>query len=189
MGNVLICGVGGQGVILASDILADVALKNNYDVKKAEVHGMSQRGGSVVTHVKFAEKVNSPLIRKGEADVLMSFEPLESLRYLDFLSPHALVIINEHKIVPPTLTLGKSKYPDNINDILSQHSKQIIALNAAEEAIKIGNVKTINVLMLGILSNSLPFSEESWLEVISAFVPQKALELNKTAFLTGRKYK
>lgn len=186
MKNIVLSGVGGQGVILASDILSEVAFKNGFDVKKAEVHGMSQRGGSVVSHVRFSNKVHSPLIQKGSADILMSFELLESLRYLEFLSPKGLVIVNEQKIFPPSITTGKGKYPDNILEILKQNSQKVIALDAIGTAIKLGNIKIINVLMLGIMSNFLSFTEELWLDVIFTFVPQKAIDINKKAFLQGR---
>ena len=186
MSNIVISGVGGQGVILASDILSEVALKNGFDAKKAEVHGMAQRGGSVLSHVRFSDKVYSPLIQKGSADILMSFELLEALRYLDFLSPDGLVIVNEQKIFPPTITTGKAKYPDNILDILKQNSKKVIAIDAIQTALNLGNIKTVNVLLIGILSNFLSFTEQSWLDVILSYVPKKATDINKKAFWEGR---
>lgn len=183
--SVLFCGVGGQGVLKASQILAETAMLEGWDVKKTEVHGMAQRGGSVVSHVRFGRQVFSPLIPEGGAQYLVAFEPLEALRYGRFLQPGGLVLINEQRIPPQPVRIGKAHYPDDIVSPLMAVAREVIATNATHAAQALGNARMMNVLMLGMLAVFLPFSEQNWLQVIQQHVPQKSLRLNQTAFLFG----
>ena len=153
--NILTVGVGGQGVILASDIIAAVMMRAGYDVKKSEVHGMAQRGGSVTSHVRFGPKVYSPIIRKGEVDILFSFELLETLRYLDFLKILSVILVNNQKILPPSVTLGKDVYPDNIPGRLQARYPRFTLVNALEAAQEAGNAKAVNIALIGALSDFL----------------------------------
>lgn len=186
--DILLAGVGGQGTILASNILAEVGLRMGYDVKKAEVHGMAQRGGTVESHVRWGEKVYSPVIEQGEADILLGFETLESGRWSSFLKDDSIVIINNYHIYPPAVNLGKAKYPSKseIESILKRDSRQIFWVNATEIAKGLGNPAMVGVVLLGVLSKHLGGSEEIWLDVIEKMVPPKFQELNKKAFLAGR---
>jgi len=185
--NIIFAGVGGQGILMASDILADVALRAGLDVKKSEVHGMAQRGGSVVSHVRFGPKVHSPLIPKGQAHFIVSFEKLEALRYLDYLRPEGTVILNDYCIIPQTVQLGEAEYPKDIEDLCRQHAAQVIVAEATDRAVKLGNVRVLNVLMLGLLSQFLPLPQSLWEEVIAQRVPPKYLELNRQAFQEGKR--
>ena len=184
--NILMVGVGGQGVILASEILSDVMMRAGYDVKKSEVHGMAQRGGSVSTHVRFGTKVYSPLIKKGDADILFSFEILESVRYLDFLKKDALIIVNNQKVLPPSVTLGADTYPDNIPEILRARFAKVDMIDALETAKRAGNARTLNVAFLGALSRYIEVDESIWKDVISSMLPPKLVEVNIKAFSLGR---
>jgi indolepyruvate ferredoxin oxidoreductase beta subunit len=184
--NILMVGVGGQGVILASEILSEVMMRAGYDVKKSEVHGMAQRGGSVSTHVRFGSKVYSPLIKKGDADILFSFEVLESVRYLDFLKKDALIIVNNQKVLPPSVTLGADAYPDNIPEILRARFSKVDMVDALEIAKRAGNSRALNVAFLGALSRYIEVDESMWKEVISSMLPPKLVEVNIKAFVLGR---
>jgi len=184
--NILMVGVGGQGVILASEILSDVMMRAGYDVKKSEVHGMAQRGGSVSTHVRFGTKVYSPLIKKGDADILFSFEVLESVRYLDFLKKEALIIVNNQKVLPPSVTLGADTYPDNIPEILRARFAKVDMVDALETAHRAGNARALNVAFLGALSRYIEVDESIWKDVISSMLPPKLVEVNIKAFSLGR---
>lgn len=184
--NILMVGVGGQGVILASEILSDVMMRAGYDVKKSEVHGMAQRGGSVSTHVRFGTKVYSPLIKKGDADILFSFEILESVRYLDFLKKDALIIVNNQKVLPPSVTLGADIYPDNIPEILRARFANVDMIDALETAKRAGNARALNVAFLGALSRYIEVDESIWKDVISSMLPPKLVEVNIKAFSLGR---
>ena len=184
--NILMVGVGGQGVILASEILSEVMMRAGYDVKKSEVHGMAQRGGSVSTHVRFGSKVYSPLIKKGDADILFSFEVLESVRYLDFLKKDALIIVNNQKVLPPSVTLGADTYPDNILEILRERFANVDMVDALEIAKAAGNSRALNVAFLGALSRYIEVDESMWKEVISSMLPPKLVEVNTKAFAMGR---
>ncbi|MBF0408848.1 MAG: indolepyruvate oxidoreductase subunit beta [Candidatus Riflebacteria bacterium] len=184
--NVILCGVGGQGTLLASNILAETALKSGFDVKKSEVHGMAQRGGSVVSQVKFGKEVRSPLIRKGEADILISFEQLEALRWADYTRPHGLIITSNQKILPMSVSAGNSKYPENIIEILKNHFPKVLSFDVLAEATALGNPKCVNIILMGILAKNLPlFNKDAWIEVICEMIPPKILELNKKAFERG----
>ena len=187
--NMLLVGVGGQGTILASNILAELGIKLGYDVKKAEVHGMSQRGGSVISHLRWGLEVFSPIIAKGQADVMVAFEKMEVARYMDILKPEGMVLSNNHAIPPITVSTGASSYPEDeilqakISKI-TQNVHWIDGLGIAEE---LGNVRTENVVLLGALSSLLDMQSEPWLEVLAARVPPKFIDINREAFSAGRK--
>lgn len=183
--NILICGVGGQGVLLAGDIIAETAIAAGFDAKKSEVHGMAQRGGSVVSHVRFGDKVNSPLIREGEADVILSFEEMETARYLPFLKKDGAVIVNRQQVMPMTVATGQAEYPAGIvGDIRKQVPSTVLCdgLKLSEQA---GSAKTINVVLVGALARQLDIPKDAWVATISSRVPPKTVEMNKKAFELG----
>lgn len=184
--SIMIVGVGGQGTLLASRILGTVLINGGYDVKVSEVHGMSQRGGSVVTYVKYGDKVFSPVIEKGEADLILSFEELEGARWLPYLKKDGKLITNTQQINPMPVITGAASYPENIIEKLKASGANVTAedaLSAAEEA---GSSKAVNVVLMGLLSKSMEFGEEVWEKAIEECVPPKALEINKKAFAIGR---
>ncbi|MDI9479277.1 MAG: indolepyruvate oxidoreductase subunit beta [Syntrophomonadaceae bacterium] len=183
--NVLITGVGGQGTLLTSRIIAQVAVDLGHDVKVTEVHGMAQRGGSVVSEVRYGEKVYSPTIPKGEADVLLAFEKLEAARWLDYLKPDGIVIINDERVDPLPVMSGKMKYPEDIIDSITQFRPKTTVANATQTAIECGNVKAANVVLVGILSKVIGLPPEKVEEAIRKLVPPKALEVNLAAFRRG----
>ncbi len=189
--SILICGVGGQGILLASDVLVDVAFEAGLDVKKSEVHGMSQRGGSVVSHVRFGEKVYSPLIRTGEADFLFSFERMETLRYIEYLRPGGLAIVNDQRVNPTYVSLKEAFYPSEIGQYFEGRVRPggVILVPAIKIAQELGNVRAANVVMLGVLSKFLEFPEELWLRSVEKNVPKKYISVNLHAFRAGRNYK
>ncbi|MBN1348110.1 indolepyruvate oxidoreductase subunit beta [candidate division KSB1 bacterium] len=187
--NVVFCGVGGQGIIVASDILSDVALSAGFDVKKSEVHGMAQRGGSVISQVRFGEKVYSPLISKGGADIIVAFEKLEALRYLDYLRPGGSIFINDQEIIPLTVFSGEIEYPKNIAERCRTSGADVFPVQGIQIAEVLGNSRALNVVMLGALSGCLDFSDKQWLEAIRKRIPAKYHELNENAFLAGKKAK
>ncbi len=186
--NILIVGVGGQGTLLASVLLGNLALSEGYDVKLSEVHGMAQRGGSVVTHVKMSEtKVNSPLIELGEADIIIAFEELEAYRWLPYLKKGGKIYVNTQQIMPMPVILGQAEYPENIMDTLRKQAGEIKAFDALSEAEKCGSVKAVNVVLLGAASKDLPFTKDQWMKVIEENVKPRFVELNKKAFELGSK--
>ena len=182
--NIMIVGVGGQGTLLTSRILGGLTVEAGYDVKLSEVHGMAQRGGSVVTFVRYGEKVAEPIVEEGQADVLIAFEMLEALRYAHFLKKDGVIIVNEQRIDPITVVTGMAKYPENIIEDLEKEHK-VYRVNAMEEALKLGNSKVFNVIVLGVAAKYMDFTKEAWLNVIEKTVPPKTLEMNKKAFLLG----
>ena len=184
--NILLVGVGGQGIILASEIMADVFLDAGYDVKKSEVHGMAQRGGSVSTHVRFGPKVYSPLIKEGEADIFMAFEELEALRYLSFLSPQPTVLLNEQRLNPPGVVLGNEDYPADVKQVLSQRAKKFRSIPARDLALRAGDVRAVNVVLLGALQSVLSVPEKVWTDQILRRFPPKAGPANLEAFRLGK---
>ena len=186
--NFLLAGVGGQGTILASDVLAEVGVKAGYDAKKAEVHGMAQRGGSVTSHLRWAEKVTSPLTSKGEVDFLIAFEKLEALRYVEFLRPSGTVLVNDHDIVPITVTSGGAEYPsdEQLRSLLAEATDDVRWVKGMGIAEGLGNARVANVVLLGALSALLDVPESTWLEVIEQRVPTRYAELNRQAFRRGR---
>ena len=187
--NFLLAGVGGQGTILASNVLADVGLAAGLDVKKSEVHGMAQRGGSVNTHVRWnADRVFSPLIGMGEADAVLVFERAEAVRYIEYLKPDGLAIVDSEAILPITVTSGGAIYPTNeeVEAVYRQATNRFCLVPGAEIARSAGNARAANIVLLGALSAFLDLPEETWLEVIAGRVPARYLELNRQAFLKGR---
>ncbi len=186
--NFFLVGVGGQGTLLASDVLALVGIKVGYDVKKSEIHGMAQRGGSVTSQVRWAEKVYSPLVSRGEADYYLAFERLEGLRYIEYLRLGGVAIINDYKIPPVSVNVGADEYPDEerTQRILREVTERVYFVPAMQIAEAVGNARTNNVVLLGALSSFLDVPPESWLEVISERVPQRYIEINRQAFLRGR---
>jgi len=184
--NILTVGVGGQGVILASDIIAAVMMRAGHDVKKSEVHGMAQRGGSVTSHVRFGPKVYSPIIKKGQVDILFSFEQLETLRYLDFLKDTAIILVNNQKILPPSVTMGKDVYPPDIPERLQERYPRFTLVNALDVARDAGSIKAVNIALIGALSNCFALEERLWQEAIASMLPVKLIELNLRAFALGR---
>jgi indolepyruvate ferredoxin oxidoreductase, beta subunit len=184
--NVLVVGVGGQGVILASDIMSEVFMQAGYDVKKSEIHGMAMRGGIVSSHFRFGKKVHSPLIKEGEADILFAFEQLEGLRWLNFLQPKAKIIMNDHKVNPPIVNLGEMEYPQGIPEIIGSKFKDFYLVKGTEIALQIGDARAANVVLLGAMSRFFDIKEERWLNTILNYLPPKVHELNRKAFFTGR---
>ena len=185
--SILLAGVGGQGVIRASDIIANALMVSGYDVKKSEVHGMAQRGGCVTSHVRYGEKVYSPLSSKGDTDILLSFEKMESLRYLESLKPGAVIIVNDEEIYPPSVNLGSQDYPDHIPDTLRKYFEKVKLINGPEIAIEAGNSKTVNSIMIGALSQYVEIDVPIWEEVIRKSFPENLSGVNLKAFHLGRK--
>jgi indolepyruvate ferredoxin oxidoreductase beta subunit len=186
--DILMTGVGGQGVILASDALAEIAMKAGHDVKKSDSLGMSQRGGSVVSHLRLGRQVFSPMIRKGEADFLLAFERLEGARWADYLHEGSIAIINDLAIPPLSVVGGASSYPstDEVEEIISAHTDHLYIIPGSQIAQEMGNPQVLNVLLVGFLSVFLNIEEESYIEDLSQRVPQKVLQLNLKAFARGR---
>ena len=182
--NIMIVGVGGQGTLLTSRILGGITVDAGFDVKLSEVHGMAQRGGSVVTFVRYGEKVAEPIVEEGQADVLIAFERLEALRYAHFLKKDGAMVINDWRIDPITVVTGMAEYPDNIIEELEKEHK-VYKVNAMEEALKLGNSRVFNIIVLGVAARQMDFSKEAWLNVIEKTVPPKTVEINKKAFLLG----
>ncbi|MFZ3132265.1 MAG: indolepyruvate oxidoreductase subunit beta [Desulfosporosinus sp.] len=183
--NIMIVGVGGQGTLLASRILGAVALKKDYAVKLSEVHGMAQRGGSVVTYVKFGRKIHSPLIEKREADILLAFEELEALRWTDYVKDEGMIIINNQKIEPMPVIIGKAKYPSEIVKTISQKYKNVFTLDALKIALQCGNIKAVNIVLLGLMAAKTAIEKQVWDEALKEIVPEKLLEVNVEAFNAG----
>lgn len=183
--NIMIVGVGGQGSLLAARILGRAALDAGYDVKVSEVHGMSQRGGSVVTYVKYGEKVYSPVICRGEADVILSFEQLEAARWLPYLKKGGVIVTSEQKINPMPVITGAAKYPEVVLDTIKNAGVSLVSANALELARQAGSEKASNVALIGLAAHVLGFDEESLKAALRACVPEKFLELNLRAFDLG----
>ena len=182
--NVMVVGVGGQGTLLTSRIIGKTALNAGFDVKLSEVHGMAQRGGSVVTFVRFGEKVNDPVVEEGSADILIAFERLEALRYAHFLKKDGVIVVNDCRIDPMTVVIGASKYPEDIIKTLENEHK-VYSIDGVNIAKELGNSKVLNSVVLGLSAKYIGFSKEEWLDVLKSTVPQKTVELNEKAFLRG----
>jgi len=182
--NIMIVGVGGQGTLLTSRILGSIAIRAGYDVKLSEVHGMAQRGGSVVTYVRYGEEVAEPIVEEGQADVLIAFERLEAFRYLQFLKEDGVVIVNDQRIDPITVVTGVAKYPENIIESIKDEFR-MYSVDAMNEAKKLGNAKVFNTIVLGVAAQHMDFTKEDWIKVIEETVPPKTIELNKKAFEIG----
>ncbi|MDD1736685.1 MAG: indolepyruvate oxidoreductase subunit beta [Methanothrix sp.] len=184
--SIVLVGVGGQGILLASEILAQAAMLEGYEVKTNEVHGMAQRGGSVVAQVRYGPVVYSPLVAKGSAQVLGALEQIEALRFADFLRPDGLAVVNAQAIVPVSVSSGAARYPADVESRLQAAFPRLAYIQAAEAAADLGNVQATNIVVLGAVSKGLDLPEKAWLEAIAASVKEKFLELNKKAFEKGR---
>ncbi len=184
--NIMIVGVGGQGSLLASKLLGRLLMNEGYDVKVSEVHGMSQRGGSVVTYVRYGDKVYSPVIDKGEADFIIAFELLEAARWLEFLAPDGQIVTNTQPIDPMPVITGVAAYPQELVDKMTASGAKVDALDALSLAVKAGSAKAANVVLMGRLSKYFTASDEAWQKAIEQTVPEKFLELNRKAFQLGR---
>jgi len=182
--NILLVGVGGQGTILATKIISSAAQAAGYDVKVSEIHGMAQRGGSVVTQLRFGEKVFSPLITQGDADIIVAFEKLEALRWLDWLKPGGAIIINNQKIEPLPVLTGSAAYPEGIIDYIGRRAQRVIVTDALKEAVACGNARAANVVLVGILARLLNIPFKLWQKALTDEVP-RFLEVNRAAFETG----
>ena len=182
--NIMVVGVGGQGTLLTSRIIGKAALAKGYDVKLSEVHGMAQRGGSVVTFVRFGDKVFEPVVEEGEVDVLISFERLEAQRYAHFLKPNGVLIVNDTRIDPMTVVIGAASYPEGIIESLKERHT-VYTVDGGKVARELGNSKVLNSVVLGLAAKYIGFSEDEWLAVIEKTVPQKTVEINKEAFRAG----
>ncbi len=185
--SVLMAGVGGQGIILASDILSEVMLDAGFDVKKSEIHGMAQRGGSVSSHVRIGKKVFSPTIPKGSADYLICFEKLELLRWLDFCNEDTRVVVNDLEINPPSVNLGEAEYPRALFEETTKKFKNFTLVPASRTAMDLGNIRAANVVMIGIFSKFFDIDESLWVDKILGKLPEKLHDLNRKAFDSGRK--
>ena len=185
--NIMIVGVGGQGTLLASKLLGRVLLTRGYDIKVSEVHGMSQRGGSVVTFVRYGDKVYSPIIDKGEADVILSFELLEAARWAEYLRPDGTIIANTQQIDPMPVVTGAAQYPEALAEKISALGVKLDAFDALSPAQEAGSAKAVNLVLLGRLSKYFDFTEDEWMKAIELSVPEKFLEINKKAFALGAK--
>ena len=182
--NIMIVGVGGQGTLLTSRILGGLALAGGYDVKLSEVHGMAQRGGSVVTYVRYGEKVAEPIVEEGQADVIIAFEKLEALRYAHFLKKDGALIVNDWRIDPMPVVIGAAEYPENILDTLKKDHK-VVSIDAMDEAKKLGNSRVFNTIIIGVAAKNMDFDKQQWLDVIANTVPPKTVEINQKAFEVG----
>ena len=185
--NVLVVGTGGQGVITASEILSDVAMISGFDTKKSEIHGMSQRGGVVTSHVRYSEKVYSPMIMEGEVDIMLSFELAETVRWLHYVKPGGRVITSRQRIIPPAVYAGMGSYPEDAEPVIKARASDPIVVDALPMAIELGNPRLVNTILLGIASTLLDLPVDGWKSVIAERVPPKFKELNLVAFDQGRK--
>lgn len=186
--NFLLAGVGGQGTLLASDILAEVGMKSGADVKKSEVHGMSQRGGAVTSHVRWGDEVASPLCERGTVDFFIAQETLEALRWVEYVSPQGSILLSDQKIPPTSTVFGEDRYPEEARavEVLKQAARQVLLVPASRIANELGNPRVANSVLLGALSAHLEVSESDWLDVLCERVPERHVEINREAFLAGR---
>ncbi|HID55081.1 TPA: indolepyruvate oxidoreductase subunit beta [Candidatus Poribacteria bacterium] len=185
--NLILCGVGGQGILLASTVISNAALRSGYDVKTNEVHGMAQRGGSVVAQIRFGERVHSPLIKRGTADYMLALEKIEALRYANYVKPDGVVIVAQTEIIPTTVSTGMARYPENVEELLRRRFKNLYMVDGLSIARESGEPRAANVALIGALSNFLPFEERVWEEVVSETVPSRVLQANLKAFRSGKK--
>lgn len=186
--NILLVGVGGQGILLASEILSETFMLAGYEVKKSEIHGMSQRGGSVVSHVRFGEKVFSPIVPEGEGDILFGFELMETLRALPLLRKGGKVVANDLKIPPSSILMGKEAYPERVDEMIRERFPDFLLVNGQELALRAGNARAANTVLLGAVSRRIDVAEEYWLQALERMVPARALEVNRKAFMLGREF-
>jgi len=186
-GNILFCGVGGQGILLASEVTAFALLSEGLDVKKSEVHGMAQRGGSVVAHLRFGEKVYSPLIDPGQADYVVAFEMMEAARYLPFMHAETKVVVNTHTIAPPAVATGNMTYPEKLIESIAANNVSVLAVNGFDIAKGVGEIRAANVALVGALSAYLPIAEDAFIRVMKERLLPKIVDVNLKAFAEGRK--
>jgi indolepyruvate ferredoxin oxidoreductase, beta subunit len=184
--NILLVGVGGQGILLASEILSETFMLAGFDVKKSEIHGMSQRGGSVVSHVRYGREVFSPIVPEGEGDILFGFELMETYRSLPLLKTGAAVVANDLRIPPPSVLMGKESYPEGLADSIAAQFPDFLLVDGQKLAAEAGNQRAANTVLLGAVSKRLDVAEEFWLQALERMVPRKALDVNRKAFLSGR---
>jgi len=184
--NILLVGVGGQGILLASEILSETFMLAGYDVKKSEIHGMSQRGGSVVSHVRYGKEVFSPLVPEGEGDILFGFELMETYRYLSLLKKGGAVVVNDLEISPPSVLMGKEIYPQMLAAKIREQFPDFLLVDGQGIAKEAGNLRAANTVLLGAVSRRLDISEKYWMQALEKMVPSKALEVNRKAFQLGR---
>ncbi len=187
--RIFLCGVGGQGIILASNILSEVCMEAGYDVKKSEVHGMSQRGGSVVSNVVYGEKVYSPLIGKGDADIILALEKLEGLRHLDYLVEGGEIIVNDYRIDPQPVAAGLFEYPENVIETIKELYPSAKIVKTFDKALELGDVRVMNTMLLGVLSKEMDIDAKVWEDVIKRLVKPKFVDMNIKAFYIGREMK
>lgn len=184
--NILLVGVGGQGILLASEVLSEAFMQAGYDVKKSEIHGMSQRGGSVVSHVRYGREVHSPIVPEGEGDILFGFEILETYRSLPLLKKGGTVVANDLRIQPPSVLLGQETYPEDLPVKIAALFPDFLLVDGQKLAAEAGNVRAANTVLLGAVSKRLDIAEECWIKALEKMVPYKALQVNLTAFQLGR---
>jgi indolepyruvate ferredoxin oxidoreductase beta subunit len=184
--GILLAGVGGQGILRASDILCSVFMAAGLDVKKSEVHGMAQRGGCVISHVRYGEKVHSPLAKKSDIDILVSFEQMDTFRYLDYVKESGTVIINADKIYPPAVNLGESIYPSNVVEMIRPFFTKVVPIDATALAVRAGNIRTVNTVLLGAISYCLPPPLEIWEKTLCESFSSQIVNINLDAFRLGR---
>lgn len=182
--NIMIVGVGGQGTLLTSRILGGIMVESGFQVKLSEVHGMAQRGGSVVTFVRYGEEVAEPIVEEGQADILIAFERLEALRYAHFLKKDGVIVANDQRIDPMPVVTGAAEYPEGILEKLSEEHK-LYRVDAQKKALELGNSKVFNIIVLGLAAKHMDFTKQQWLDVIAKTVPPKTVEINRKAFLVG----
>ena len=183
--SIMIVGVGGQGTLLASRILGNLLIKKGYDVKMSEVHGMAQRGGSVVTYVRYGTSVASPIVSVGEADIILAFEELEALRWAEYIKKDGKIIMNKQVIEPMPVITGAMEYPENISEKIRSFSSNVVEVDALSLALKAGNAKAVNVALIGVMAKSTDFTQDEWLEAIKETVPEKFVDVNVKAFNEG----
>jgi len=183
--SILVVGVGGQGTLLTARVLGNLLTNKKYDVKISEIHGMAQRGGSVVTHVRYGEKVHSPIIEPGGADIIIAFEKMEALRWSHYLKPGGKMIINDQEILPMPVISGTAEYPGDTISRIKEVCSDLYILDAVSVAEKLGNTKVFNVVILGVLSRFLGIEFEAWIETMHRTVPERFLDLNLKAFELG----
>lgn len=186
--SIVIVGVGGQGILLASEILAQAAMLEGYDVKTNEVHGMAQRGGSVMAQIRYGKEVHSPLVARNEADILGALEKIEALRYADYLKPEGLAAVSTQAVMPVTVSSGGARYPENAEELLRQAFPRLLYIDAAKIASDLGDIRTANIVLLGAISQGLDLAQQSWEKAIILCVKEKFLEINRKAFAAGRCY-
>lgn len=184
--NILLVGVGGQGILLASEILSETFMLAGFDVKKSEIHGMSQRGGSVVSHVRYGKEVFSPIVPEGEGDILFGFELMETSRYLSLLKPGGTVVANDLRIPPPSILMGQETYPEELVEQMKSRFPKFLLVDGQKLATEAGNPRAANTVLLGAVSTLLDIPEEFWLTALEKMVPAKAREINRKAFMMGR---